>query len=72
MSTIIVSADYIGASIKKIRERGDISASRLAHLLGCGFKQLHRYETGADLIPRDVLTRIIRYAAQMDAALEQP
>ena len=69
MSVIIVSADYIGNVIKSIRDDGHISASQLEHLLGCNGKQLHRYEAGADLIPRGVLKRIFRYAVKMEAAL---
>ena len=73
MSTIIVSADYFGRVIANIRQKGDVSAQQLAHLLGCwpNSKQLHRYEDGKDLIPRDVLARIIRYAAKMDAAVNK-
>ncbi|MBD5400745.1 hypothetical protein HDR61_03305 [bacterium] len=68
---IIVSADYIGGVIKSIRDKHDATSERLCHLLGCGGKQLHRYEDGKDLIPRDVLKRVFKYAAKMDAALEQ-
>lgn len=70
MAVIIVSADYIGGVIKYIRDKGDVTALRFTHLLNCTSKQLHRYEAGVDLIPRDALKRIFRYAAKMDAVLE--
>ncbi|MBD5401096.1 hypothetical protein HDR61_05155 [bacterium] len=70
---IMVSADYFGGVISHLRQKDAVSALRLAHLFGCGdkIKQLHRYESGKELIPRDVLARIIKYAAKMDAALGQ-
>ncbi|MBD5400414.1 helix-turn-helix transcriptional regulator [bacterium] len=71
MSTIIVSADYFGHVIQSIREKGKITSQQLQHLLGCGGKQLHRYEQGKDLIPRDTLKRIIKYAVKMDMALDK-
>lgn len=71
MAKIIVSADYFGSVIKSIRDKGKITASQFEHLLGCSGKQLHCYENGEDLIPRDVLKRIFKYAVKMDIELNQ-
>lgn len=71
MSVIMVGADYIGRAIKSAQHHNNISASRLAHLFGCELNQLHRYQEGTDLIPRDILRRIFSYAAMMDASLNK-
>lgn len=71
MSVIIVSADYFGSAIESARCKEDVTATQMSRLFGCDVKQLHRYEKGTDLIPRDVLKRVFRYAAKMDAVLEK-
>lgn len=63
---IIISAGYYGCAIRSSRDKYKISARTMTHLLGCGAEQLHRYEAGCDLIPRDVLRRVFTYAAMMD------
>ena len=68
---IIVSADYFGGVVANIRQKGDVTTEQLTHLFGCSARQLHRYEDGRDLIPRDIIKRIVKYAVKMDTALEQ-
>lgn len=66
MSQIIVSAKYFGNAILAVRRKNNITVPELTHLLGCTTNQLHRYIHGSDLIPNDVLERIIKYAIKMD------
>ena len=70
MSVITVSADYFGKAIYKVQREDKIPVVKLSHLFGCDTKQLHRYIYGADLIPQDVLRRIIKYAVMTDAMIE--
>ncbi len=70
MSKIIISADYYGKVIWKVQRKDNISATQLAHLLDCDTKQLHNYVFGAELIPSDTLRRVFKYAAMMDAMLQ--
>lgn len=70
MSQIIVSAKYFGNAILYARRKNNISVPQMSHLLGCSTNQLHRYINGSDLIPSDVLERIITYAIMMDRTLE--
>ncbi len=70
MTIIMVGADYFGSIIKSTHHNDRISAVQLAHLFGCDLNQLHRYEEGLDLIPRDTLRRIFKYAAMMDKMLQ--
>jgi len=67
MSKIIIDVEYFGAALKIAREKNRISTTQMTHLFGCSAKQLHRYENGTDLIPRDIMVRIFKYAAMMDA-----
>ncbi len=71
MSQIIVSAKYFGNAILAVRRKNNITVPQMSHLLGCTTNQLHRYIHGSDLIPRDVLERIITYATMMDRALQE-
>ncbi len=70
MSKIIISADYYGKAILKVQRKDNITATQLTHLLGCDTKQLHNYIFGADLIPQNTLRRVFKYAAMMDAMLQ--
>lgn len=69
--SMIVSAEYFGGAIESTRCKEDVTAAQMAHLFGCTINQLHRYERGKDLIPRDTLKRIIKYALKMDMALDK-
>lgn len=71
MAKIIVSADYFGSAIQAARHHYRIEAPRMAQLLDCTTKKLHRYEAGVELIPQDILRRVFQYAAKMDACLEK-
>ena len=71
MAKIIISADYFGNVIQSIRQKDEVSALKLAHLLGCDIKQLHQYEEGKELIPSHIARRIIKYAAMTDSMLEK-
>ncbi len=70
MSKIIISADYYGKAILKVHRKDNISTAQLTHLLDCDTKQLHNYIFGVDLIPSDALRRVFKYAAMMDAMLQ--
>ncbi len=70
MSRIYVGAEYYGSVIKSTHHNDNVSGVQMAHLFGCDLHQLHRYEEGIDLIPRDVLRRIFKYATMMDKILE--
>lgn len=63
---IIISADYYGSVIHSVQHRYQITASELARLFKCDGHKLHRYADGRELIPRDTLKRIIKYAVMMD------
>lgn len=69
--TIIISADYFGTGIQMARQTDNIALEQMAHLLGCDIKKVHRYEAGIELIPKDVLRRVFKYAAKMDAVLSK-
>ena len=71
MSVIIVGADYVGNVIRNLRDKGEVSATQLTQLFGCGYKQLHRYENGSDLIPRDILARVFKNAVKMEMIREK-
>lgn len=70
MAKITISAEYLGDAIKVVRSQ-NVSATRMAHLLGCSVKQLHIYEEGLDLIPRNVLWRVFKYAVMTDAMIDK-
>ncbi len=63
---IIIGADYYGSVIHSVKSRYNITATELTHLFKCDGHKLHRYANGSELIPRDVLRRIIKYAVMMD------
>ena len=69
MSVIMVGADYIGNAITSAQHHNNISAEQIMHLLKCDIKQLHRYKAGTDLIPREIMRRIITYAVMTDKTL---
>ncbi len=63
---IIISADYYGSVIHSVQHRYRITADELTRLFKCDGHKLHRYADGSELIPRDTLKRIIKYAIIMD------
>lgn len=69
--TIMVSADYFGSAIQTAKHHYNVSATKLMRLFDCNLKQLHRYETGTDLIPSETLRRILTYAVQMNESLNK-
>lgn len=70
MSNIIISAEYFGGVIKSARHHNNISALSMSRLLGVDTTMLHRYESGNDLIPRNVLRRVFTLAVMAHAATE--
>lgn len=69
MANIIIDVEYFGSALEVARISGQVSTKQMSHLLDCNSRQLHRYERGVDLIPRNVLIRIFKYAAMMDEQL---
>ncbi len=68
MEKVIVSADYFGAAIQSACQH-DVSADKMSKLLNYDLKKLHRYESGAELIPKDILRRVFTYAAKMHSVI---
>ena len=49
---------YVGKRIRQRRKEMGASQQMLGEALGCSFQQIHKYESGENLIPASVLYSI--------------